>query len=72
LGIYHGHVGHEGHIPRTLLTIMAVEAVVEQIPTTKRWPLRRHAEGDDDTGAQSNAAAAPKWQLRINELVFSR
>ena len=29
LGIYGGHVNHEGHIPRTLLSIMESEGVVE-------------------------------------------
>jgi hypothetical protein len=36
LGIYHGHVGHEGHIPRTLLAMMEIEGVVEQDRATKR------------------------------------
>ena len=39
LGIYGGHVGHEGHIPRTLLAIMESEGVVMQDPTTKEWRL---------------------------------
>ena len=30
LGIYAGHEGHEGHIPRTLLAFMEKEGVVEQ------------------------------------------
>lgn len=57
LGIYHGHVGHEGHIPRTLLAIMEAEGLVKQNPTTKRWRLRRFGEGDDDSGAESNPSA---------------
>jgi hypothetical protein len=40
LGILTGHIGHEGHIPRTLLAIMEAEAVVEQDPATKLWRLR--------------------------------
>ena len=40
LGIYAGHIGHEGHIPRTLLGMMESEGVVEQIPPSKRWRLR--------------------------------
>ncbi len=49
LGIYSGHIGHEGHIPRTLLAIMEGEGVVEQDKGSKRWMLRRHddAVGDD-------------------------
>lgn len=44
LGIYQGHVGHEGHIPRTLLAFMQNEGVVEQNPETKKWALRKQAE----------------------------
>lgn len=40
LGIYAGHVGHEGHIPRTLLGLMEAEGVVEQDASSKRWRLR--------------------------------
>jgi len=40
LGIYQGHVGHEGHIPRTLLGIMEHEGVVEQIAESKKWRLK--------------------------------
>ncbi len=47
LGIYQGHVGHEGHIPRTLLAIMESEGVVEQDQNTKRWRIRRHSDGED-------------------------
>jgi len=40
LGIYTGHVRHEGHIPRTLLAIMEAEGVVKQDEETKIWKLR--------------------------------
>ena len=46
LGIYAGHVEHEGHIPRTLLALMEKEGVVEQTAATKRWSLRLHGPGD--------------------------
>jgi hypothetical protein len=46
LGIYAGHVGHEGHIPRTLLAIMEQEGVVEQNRETKRWSIRSHTGVD--------------------------
>ncbi len=39
LGIYKGHVGHEGHIPRTLLSVMESEGVVRQDGETKKWFL---------------------------------
>lgn len=42
LGIYMGHVEHEGHIPRTLLAIMESEGVVEQDKETKAWRLRSY------------------------------
>jgi hypothetical protein len=40
LGIYPGHVGHEGHIPRTILALMEAEGTVEQDGDTKLWTLR--------------------------------
>jgi DNA-binding IclR family transcriptional regulator len=44
LGIYTGHVGHEGHIPRTLLAVMEAEGVVSQDTQAKRWCIRKHGE----------------------------
>lgn len=44
LGIYSGHVGHEGHISRTILALMEAEGVVSQEAATKRWHLRLHDE----------------------------
>jgi len=41
LGIYQGHIGHEGHIPRTLLEMMKSEGVVEQDSESKKWCLKR-------------------------------
>ena len=40
LGIYKGHIGHDGHIPRTLLAIMESKEVVVQDAKTKKWSLR--------------------------------
>tara|TARA_Y100000588_G_scaffold394294_1_gene513995 strand:- start:403 stop:639 length:237 start_codon:yes stop_codon:yes gene_type:complete len=40
LGIYKGHVGHEGHISRTILGIMESEEVVKQDKDSKAWSLR--------------------------------
>ena len=40
LGIYQGHIGHEGHVPRTLLALMELEGVVEQNAETKKWKLK--------------------------------
>lgn len=42
LGIYTGHVEHEGHIPRTLLAIMEAEGVVKQDSDSKLWTLTNH------------------------------
>lgn len=39
LGIYAGHQGHEGHVPRTILAIMEREGVVLQDSGTKCWRL---------------------------------
>jgi len=40
LGIYRGHVGHEGHISRTLLEMLREEGILVQHSETKRWTLR--------------------------------
>ena len=47
LGIYAGHVGHEGHISRTILAVMESEGVVAQDAATKRWRLRVHQHPAD-------------------------
>lgn len=44
LGIYSGHVGHEGHIPRTLLAILESEGVVQQDSESKKWTLKNIVE----------------------------
>ncbi len=44
LGIYHGHIKHEGHIPRTMLALMEDEGVVEQDAQTKKWRIRSRLE----------------------------
>jgi hypothetical protein len=41
LGIYQGHVGHEGHVPRTVLAILESEGTVAQMSETKKWQLTR-------------------------------
>lgn len=48
LGIYMGHVRHEGHISRTLLSLMENEGIVEQNTETKKWVLRQHFDEDTD------------------------
>jgi hypothetical protein len=47
LGIYAGHVEHEGHIPRTLLALMEKEGVVQQDAQSKRWTLTAQSGPDD-------------------------
>ena len=49
LGIYAGHVRHEGHIPRTLLAIMEGEGVTEQDPESKAWRLRKSPPDETDS-----------------------
>jgi len=39
LGIYQGHIGHEGHISRTLLAMLEQEEVATQNKETKVWVL---------------------------------
>jgi hypothetical protein len=50
LGIYAGHVEHEGHIPRTLLALMEKEGVVQQDPKTKLWTVQRYPSPEGDEG----------------------
>ncbi len=47
LGIYTGHIRHEGHISRTILAIMESEGVVKQNKETKKWYL--YEESCDDS-----------------------
>jgi hypothetical protein len=46
LGIYGGHVGHEGHVSRTLLALLESEGVAEQDPDTKSWRLKKHSTAE--------------------------
>ena len=39
LGIYAGHVRHEGHIPRTMLAMMEAEGLVDQ-DENKAWHVK--------------------------------
>lgn len=48
LGIYRGHVGHEGHISRIILAFLEEEAVALQDKVTKRWRLRRPSEAHSE------------------------
>ena len=41
LGIYMGHVGHEGHIPRTILALLESDGVVRRDRDTKKWTINR-------------------------------
>jgi hypothetical protein len=54
LGIYPGHVKHEGHVPRTLLAIMEKEGVVVQNQKTKLWNLREIGDVPASEGAQTS------------------
>jgi hypothetical protein len=46
LGIYGGHVGHEGHVSRTLLAMLEEEGVVFQEPDSKIWRLSANKSDD--------------------------
>jgi len=37
LGIYMGHVGHEGHISRTILALLQEDGAIAQDSGSKRW-----------------------------------
>ena len=45
LGIYQGHKGHEGHIPRTLLALLEADGTVEQREKDKHWLLKKCRDG---------------------------
>jgi DNA-binding IclR family transcriptional regulator len=47
LGIYGGHVGHEGHISRSLLAVMEAEGIVMQDSSSKRWRIRPHGIAEE-------------------------
>lgn len=51
LGIYAGHVGHEGHISRTILALLENEGVVEQNVETKRWTIRMNYQQNEVVAA---------------------
>lgn len=44
LGIYGGHVGHEGHISRTILALLESEGVAHQSAADKHWTIRTYPE----------------------------
>ena len=46
LGIYQGHVGHEGHVSRTVLGLLAAEQVLVQDEKTKRWSVRKSGSAE--------------------------
>jgi hypothetical protein len=50
LGIYAGHVEHEGHISRTLLALMEKEGVVQQDAHSKRWTICRYSGAMSEEG----------------------
>jgi hypothetical protein len=46
LGIYAGHIGHQGHIPRTVLELLRSEGVAEQ-HGDKKWRLVQSDHEED-------------------------
>ena len=48
LGIYQGHVGHEGHISRSLLAALQTQGVADQDTDTKKWKLCHLEDGIND------------------------
>lgn len=44
LGIYMGHVEHEGHISRTILALMEADGTIKQDKDSKSWTLARHGD----------------------------
>jgi hypothetical protein len=52
LGIYQGHVGHEGHVSRTILGLLEAEGVIVQDKDSKIWTARRAEDGIAASGDQ--------------------
>ena len=50
LGIYMGRVGHEGHVPRTLLSMMEAEGIVDQNQPTKKWKIELNSADQQLSG----------------------
>lgn len=50
LGIYHWHVGHEGHISRTILGMLKAEGLAHRDEATKSWSLQTHTTEPDTEG----------------------
>lgn len=46
LGVYSGHVEHEGHISRTLLAMLEADGVAVQDAQSKKWKLRDNGVKD--------------------------
>jgi hypothetical protein len=46
LGIYMGHKGHEGHISRTILSLLEEDGMVYQDKVTKRWMVKNAGQGE--------------------------
>ena len=49
LGIYRGHVRHQGHISRTVLEMLQEDGVAEQNGERGHWRLRLQRTVDKDT-----------------------
>jgi len=47
LGIYGGHVQHEGHISRTILEMLQDDGIAEQQEKAKTWRLRPQFPQDE-------------------------
>ena len=48
LGIYQGHVGHEGHISRTVLQMLQADGVIEQEGPRGVWRLKADPNVQND------------------------
>lgn len=49
LGIYQGHVGHQGHISRTVLQMLQADGVIEQDGPRGRWRLRTSTDSGEES-----------------------
>lgn len=46
LGIYQGHIGHEGHISRTMLELLKADGIIEQLGKGGPWRMKSIVESE--------------------------
>ncbi len=50
LGIYQGHVRHQGHISRTILEMLQADGIAEQVGQGGPWQIRQQDAAEPEQG----------------------